>query len=275
MTTNQGVILMNPQSNSSLRSAIGLVGAIAISSVLVACGTTSPPAELASAQQAYAAASSDPDVSKYASVQLYEAKKELDRAAQVFADTEDVAETAHVASLAEQRVKLAQTVAAGGKAQAEEKVLLESRQKIQREAREREIAALKAKPTDTGMVLTLGGDVLFKTGSSMVSPGAQAQLNRIAQFLTENGDREVVVSGHTDTTGSLATNQRLSEERAAAVGNYLSTRGVAASRIATRGMGPSMPVAPNDTTAGRQQNRRVDIEILNPGQKAAERVLAR
>ena len=266
---------MKPQSNPSLLSAIGLVGVIAISSLLLACGTTAPPAELTSAQQAYAAAASDPDVAKYASVQLYEAKKELDRADQVFADTENVAETAHVASLAEQRVKLAQTVAAGGKAQAEEKVLLESRQKIQMEAREREIAALKAKPTDTGMVLTLGGDVLFKTGSSVVSPGAQAQLNRIAQFLTENADREVVVNGHTDSAGSLETNQRLSEERAAAVGNYLSTRGVSASRIATRGMGPSMPIAPNDTAAGRQQNRRVDIEILNPGQKAAERVLVR
>lgn len=269
---------MKPHSSVSVRSihgALGLFVALVLSCLLVACGTTQPPPELATAQDAYAAAASDPDVAKYASVQLYEAKKEVERAAQVFADSEDMVETAHVAKLAEQRVKLAQTVAEAGKAQAEEKVLLESRQKIQMEMRDREIAALKAKPTDTGMVLTLGGDVLFTTGSSAVSPGAQAQLNRIAQFLTENADREVVVTGHTDSTGSAATNERLSEERAAAVGNYLSTRGVAANRIATRGMGPSIPVAPNDTAAGRQQNRRVDIEILNPGQKAAERVLVR
>jgi len=196
-------------------------------------------------------------------------------AAKLFADTEDMAEVAHVAKIAERRVKLAETVAEAGKAREEEKMLLESRQKIQMEMREREIAALKARPTDTGMVLTLGGDVLFTTGSSAVSRGAQAQLNRIAQFLIENPDREVVVTGHTDSTGSAATNERLSEERAAAVGSYLATRGVDPSRIATRGMGPSMPIAPNDTASGRQQNRRVDIEILNPGQLASEQVLTR
>ncbi|HEM45650.1 MAG TPA: DUF4398 domain-containing protein [Alphaproteobacteria bacterium] len=269
---------MKPRSNATLRSihaAIGLVSAIALSSLLVACGTTQPPPELVAAQNAYATAASDPDVAKYASVQLYEAKKEVDRAAKLFADTEDMAEVAHVAKIAERRVKLAETVAEAGKAREEEKMLLESRQKIQMEMREREIAALKARPTDTGMVLTLGGDVLFTTGSSAVSRGAQAQLNRIAQFLIENPDREVVVTGHTDSTGSAATNERLSEERAAAVGSYLATRGVDPSRIATRGMGPSMPIAPNDTASGRQQNRRVDIEILNPGQLASEQVLTR
>jgi outer membrane protein OmpA-like peptidoglycan-associated protein len=125
------------------------------------------------------------------------------------------------------------------------------------------------------MVLTLGGDVLFKTGQATVSPGAQAQLDRIAQFLTENPDREVVVDGHTDSTGSAMTNQALSEKRAAAVGGYLATRGVDAGRIATRGLGASLPLAPNDTAAGRQQNRRVEITILNVGQKASEHVLSK
>jgi outer membrane protein OmpA-like peptidoglycan-associated protein len=125
------------------------------------------------------------------------------------------------------------------------------------------------------MVLTLGGDVLFKTGSATVSPGALAQLDRIAKFLNQHPDREIAITGHTDNTGSLELNEKLSEQRAAAVGAYLVQRGVAANRIATRGMGPSMPIAPNDTAEGRQQNRRVDIIILDPGQKAAEHVLSR
>lgn len=78
--------------------------------------------------------------------------EEVDRTAQVFADTEDVVEAAHLAKLAGQRVKLAQTVAEAGKAQDEEKVLLDSRKKIEMEMRDREISALKAKPTETGMV---------------------------------------------------------------------------------------------------------------------------
>lgn len=246
-----------------------------LTGMLAACSTPNPPPQIAAARQAYDAAAADPEVEKFASVPLYEAKKELDRAARIWEDTHDADKAAHIAGLAKRRVEIAQTVAAGGRARAEVTTLLESRSKIELEARDREIAELKAKPTDTGMVLTLGGDVLFKTGQATVSPGAQAQLDRIAQFLNENADREVVVDGHTDSSGSAETNQTLSERRAAAVWTYLTTRGVAASRIATRGLGASLPLAPNDTAAGRQQNRRVEITILNVGQKASEHVLSR
>jgi outer membrane protein OmpA-like peptidoglycan-associated protein len=261
---------------------------VATATALTACSTTPPP-QLDSARQAYEAAAEDPDVNKYASVQLYDAKKQLDRAAAFWEDAGDADETAHLAELSEKRVEIAQTVATGAKAQQETRELLESRGQIElatrdqallareRElaARDEEIAALKAKPTDSGMVLTLGGDVLFQTGSATMSSGAGAQLNRVAQFLKENPEREVVVSGFTDSTGSLQLNQTLSEQRASAVANYLIGQGVAASRLATRGLGPSLPIAPNDTPAGRQQNRRVEITVLNPGEKAAEHVLAR
>jgi OmpA-OmpF porin, OOP family len=272
---NQGEIFMALR----IKSLLGIATRISTTGIfigmLAACSTPTPPKELDGARQAYQAAAAQPDVEKYASVPLYEAKKDLDRATKTWEDSKDADQTSHIAGLAATRVQIAETVAAGGKARAEVTALLESRRQVELETRDKEIAELKAKPTDTGMVLTLGGDVLFKTGQATVSPGAQAQLDRIAVFLTENADREVVVDGHTDSSGSAETNQTLSEKRAAAVGAYLSSHGVAANRIATRGLGASLPIAPNDTNAGRQQNRRVEITILNVGQKAAERVLSK
>ena len=256
-----------------LASRIPAVGLLV--GLLAACASPNPPPELAGARASYNTAASDPEIEKYASVPLYEAKKEIDRADEIWGDEQDATQAAHVASLAAKRVEIARTIAAGGKARAEVEALLASRQQIELQAREKEIAELKAKPTESGMILTLGGDVLFKTGSSTVSPGAQVELGRIARFLNENAEREVVVSGHTDSVGGADTNQTLSEKRAASVGDYLKSQGVAASRIATRGLGASLPIAPNDTPAGRQQNRRVDIMILNAGEKAAEHVLAK
>jgi outer membrane protein OmpA-like peptidoglycan-associated protein len=263
---------------SRIKSLLGIATristAVIFAGTLAACSTPTPPQQLESARQAYESAAAEPDVEKYASVPLYEAKQELDRANKAWA-SEDADQTAHIANLAEKRVEIARTIAAGGKARAEVEVLVGSGDQVILEAREKELAELKAKRTEGGMILTLGGDVLFKTGSSTLTPGAQVELGRVADFLNGNLDREVVVSGHTDNTGGAELNQTLSEKRAASVGTYLSAQGVAASRIATRGFGASLPTAPNDNVAGRQQNRRVDIVILDVGQKASEHVLAK
>ena len=276
------------RSNAIRLAMVGLMAAFA-----VACSTAQPPKELDSARRAYDAAAADPNLTKYASVPLYEAKKDLDRATAAWDKDKDADEVAHIATLAGKRVKIAETVAEGAKARADRETLLKSREQIQLEtrdkeiadleslrvseleSRDKEIAELKAVHSDEGMVLTLGGDVLFKTGGSIVSPGAQASLDRVVQFLDKNADREVVISGHTDSTGGLETNRILSEKRAAAVGGFLVSRGISQSRIATRGFGSTLPLAANETAEGRQQNRRVDIMILNAGEKAAEHVLAK
>ena len=276
------------RSNAIRLAMVGLMAAFA-----VACSTAQPPKELDSARRAYDAAAADPNLTTYASVPLYEAKKDLDRATAAWDKDKDADEVAHIATLAGKRVKIAETVAEGAKARADRETLLKSREQIQLQARDKEIAdleslrvselesrdkeiaELKAVHSDEGMVLTLGGDVLFKTGGSIVSPGAQASLDRVVQFLDKNADREVVISGHTDSTGGLETNRILSEKRAAAVGGFLVSRGISQSRIATRGFGSTLPLAANETAEGRQQNRRVDIMILNAGEKAAEHVLAK
>lgn len=123
---------------------------------------------------------------------------------------------------------------------------------------EQELAELKAKKTDRGMVLTLG-DVLFDTGLATLKPGAYATVDRLASVLKEAPDRKVMIEGHTDSVGSDDFNQGLSERRAAAVQTALLERGVRSDQITAVGKGETYPVASNDNAAGRQQNRRVEM----------------
>lgn len=112
---------------------------------------------------------------------------------------------------------------------------------------------------DNTLLVRFNSDVLFATDSSQVDPTGQATLDSVARVFVEYDKTAVIVQGHTDSTGTEAYNQSLSERRADAVRNHLIARGVAAARIAAIGYGESYPVASNDTAAGRQMNRRVDI----------------
>ncbi len=125
-----------------------------------------------------------------------------------------------------------------------------------------QLAELKARPTERGMVLTLG-DVLFDTGGASLSAGASGPIDHLATFLKKNLGRTASIEGYTDSTGGQGMNQALSERRAEAVKNALVDRGVAANRISARGLGEAQPVATNATASGRQQNRRVEIVLSN------------
>lgn len=113
--------------------------------------------------------------------------------------------------------------------------------------------------------LIMPENITFATGSSTLSGSATKTLNDVAAVLAQYPDTTMVVSGHTDSTGSQSVNQTLSERRAASVAGILQQRGVAGSRIRSTGFGPSQPVASNDTADGRARNRRVEISI-NPAQ---------
>jgi outer membrane protein OmpA-like peptidoglycan-associated protein len=123
-----------------------------------------------------------------------------------------------------------------------------------------EVDALKAKPTDRGLVLTLG-DVLFETGSSTLSSGAGRNMDRLIQFLTEHPERMVQIDGFTDSVGTDSYNQDLSQHRADAVRYQLVSRGISSTRIGTQGYGKAYPVASNSESSGRQLNRRVEVVI--------------
>ncbi len=111
------------------------------------------------------------------------------------------------------------------------------------------------------LAVTFKGDVTFDTNSTVVRPGLQSEINRVAGVLNQYPQTLVRVEGHTDSRGSDAYNMDLSIRRANAVRTLLVQRGVADSRIDAVGYGETMPVATNDTEAGRQRNRRVEIKI--------------
>ena len=127
---------------------------------------------------------------------------------------------------------------------------------------QRQIDALQAEATDRGLVLTLG-DVLFDTGRAELNPGATQPLDQLAHFMKEHAQRTVAIEGYTDSVGTDALNQALSQKRAIAVKSGLTDRGVASNRVTARGLGEASPVASNDTAAGRQRNRRVEIVLSN------------
>jgi outer membrane protein OmpA-like peptidoglycan-associated protein len=125
---------------------------------------------------------------------------------------------------------------------------------------QRQLETLQAKPTDRGLVLTLG-DTLFATGKSELKSGASANLDRLSDFLTEYPNRTASIEGFTDSMGSEDSNQMLSERRADSVKRYLVGRGVRSERLSSSGRGENAPVADNESPGGRQQNRRVEVVI--------------
>jgi outer membrane protein OmpA-like peptidoglycan-associated protein len=127
---------------------------------------------------------------------------------------------------------------------------------------QRQIAELNARETDRGLVVTLG-DLLFETGKSDLKGGAAGNLNKLSTFLNEYPDRSVLIEGHTDDVGSEESNFNLSQRRANSVKSYLVRQGIESARLSTSGLGEGSPVAGNDTSTGRQQNRRVEVIISN------------
>src|SRR5437763_5629320 len=112
-----------------------------------------------------------------------------------------------------------------------------------------------------GFVVTLSSGLFFDTGKTSLKKGAQATLTRIAEQLESDPNVKVTVEGHTDSVGTAARNQELSEKRANAVRDFLVGAGVAADRVTAVGRGEEQPIATNKTAAGRQQNRRVELVI--------------
>ena len=142
---------------------------------------------------------------------------------------------------------------------AEEQLAAAAAAKARAGTLEAELAEMKeARKTDRGMVLTLG-DVLFDTAKATLNAGAMRTLDKLAEFLTNNAARKVLIEGHTDSVGSDEFNRELSYRRAEAVRRALRDRYIADDRIVVSGMGEDYPVASNDTAAGRQQNRRVEV----------------
>ena len=130
-----------------------------------------------------------------------------------------------------------------------------------------ELADLKAKQTERGIVLTIG-DVLFAFGKADLSSKADRNVDKLSDFLKKYPNRNVLIEGHTDSIGSDEYNLNLSRKRSGAVRDKLVGVGVEPDRITTVGYGEKYPAVSNDTEANRAMNRRVEVIILNEGVKA-------
>jgi outer membrane protein OmpA-like peptidoglycan-associated protein len=255
---------------------------IATGTALAACSTTPIPNQnLDAATTLYNQASNNPLVVKYAPLELQQSREALARSQSLWQSKDDRASVDHYAYIAARRAELAQQTARLKEAQAEvanadatrAQTLLAARTAEAANARaqtdqlqhqtdqlQQQLAALKANQANAGMVLTLR-DILFDVNGTELKPGAYDSIRQIAAYLKQHPERTVTVEGFTDSTGNPDYNMRLSRLRADAVRNALVQEGVAPERVIARGMGPSVPVASNDTTAGRQFNRRVQVAI--------------
>lgn len=135
--------------------------------------------------------------------------------------------------------------------------------KMDKQAKEIEnkVPGAKVERVGEGIVVEFNEKILFGYDRSDLSASAESNLDKLVNVLKEYPDTNIEIQGHTDSKGTDAYNETLSEKRAGAVSTYLRNRGVPGSRITTRGYGETAPVASNDTDAGRAQNRRVNFLI--------------
>jgi outer membrane protein OmpA-like peptidoglycan-associated protein len=119
---------------------------------------------------------------------------------------------------------------------------------------------LETRETARGLIVNLS-DVLFDTGSANLKAGAREKLARVSGIIVSHPGLKLEIEGHTDSVGSDDSNQRLSQQRADSVRAYLGQQGIAPGAVGTAGFGEGKPVATNDTAAGRQQNRRVELVV--------------
>lgn len=261
-----------------------LAASVASALLLAACASTPQPNPvLEQARTHVDKVAGQPEVARRAALEMKKARDTLARADQAWTHDKDKAEADHLAYLATQQ---ASTAEARANARANDARLQETRGKanqLRLQARTQQLEAaradaasanaradklqaqlndLEARKTDRGLLVTLG-DVLFAFGKEGLMPSSRPKLDKLAQFLRENPERNLRVEGYTDSVGTAHYNQRLSERRAVTVRDALIRRGVMAERINAMGYGKDFPVASNATEQGRAMNRRVEIIIAD------------
>ena len=269
---------------------------LVIAALLTACNSMpTNTSMLDQTRNDYRSAQSNPKVASYAPLEMKQASDAMAKANAAAANNDSTEEIDKLAYLAKQKIALTQEVAKQKSAEADvaksgterDKMRLDQRtreadqsrtaaniargdaayaQQQTRDAQARnanleaQLAELSAKKTERGMVITLG-DVLFATDQARLNPEGQRTVQKLAQVLTQNPQRTVLIEGFTDSTGSSAHNQALSERRADSVQLGLLEQGIARNRIAIHGYGEAHPVAGNESTTDRQLNRRVEIVL--------------
>lgn len=202
------------------------------------------------------------------------------RAMIAMTEKDQAIEQMHATTAAQGKMTAAQLTAANQALAGKDQALAAQGSALQNEVQRRQEAEKRAaqaaadlarlasvKQETRGMVITLSGSVLFTSGKADLLPAAQLKLNDVAKaLLDQDPDSTMVVEGHTDSQGTAASNQDLSQRRAQAVRDYLVSRGIAADRVKAEGFGPSRPMGENTSAEGRANNRRVEI-VVQPSKK--------
>jgi outer membrane protein OmpA-like peptidoglycan-associated protein len=126
----------------------------------------------------------------------------------------------------------------------------------------RDIKDARVERVGEGIKITFNSGILFDVGSHALKPVARNNIDQLAMVLNKYKDTEILIEGHTDSTGSESMNMRLSNRRASSVSRQLKSQGVVGRRITINGYGENQPVADNGTSAGRRSNRRVEVAIF-------------
>ncbi|AZD55523.1 Outer membrane lipoprotein omp16 precursor [Pseudomonas chlororaphis subsp. aurantiaca] len=233
--------------------------------VLSGCATPPENPNLLQARQQFSTLQSKPESNTLAALETKDAFTALNKADQRSNQDRKAPDIDQLAYLASQKIALAEQTIIGRKAEAALKHIDAERTQVQLDVRTQQLKALqamKAQKTERGEVVTFG-DVLFDTGKASLKPGNQRNVQQLADFLINNPERKVRIEGFTDSVGSDAFNQKLSERRAESVAFALQRLGVDMKRIFTQGYGKEYPVADDTTAQSRQLNRRVEVIISN------------
>ncbi len=279
--------------------------AIAAGALGTGCATPAPSPTLEEARTEYREAKRDPMVASNAPIALEEAQQSLAQAEGLWKKGKAAALVDHHAYVTRQKVAIAREQAklrtveqqVNQAQEQRQQLLLQvrtretelARQQAEAKAREAElaqreaktaemrakeladqVAEMQARQTERGLVLTLG-DVLFDFDKANLKPGAERVVDRLTTFLSEYPERKVMIEGFTDSVGPDAYNEQLSQRRAVSLQDALVKQGIGPDRIQIRGYGEQYPVASNDSPAGRQQNRRVEIVVSDEQGQIPER----
>jgi outer membrane protein OmpA-like peptidoglycan-associated protein len=268
--------------NKAARSSLALAALVAASS----CATAPPSQELVSARRTYEEASKS-QAKELVPDQLLGARQALEAAEAEYDEDENSTRARTLAYIAQRKALIAMAgagIMAAKKlyeeADREYRDLLEMVAKTTRGELTKERAARKdveaklsaamksleeigkVKEDARGTVITLSGQVLFKTNAATLLPIAEQQLRKVAEALNEYDEaRKIVIAGHTDSRGSGSSNRRLSLARAESVRAFLVNSGVSPDRVSASGRGEDEPIADNRTAEGRANNRRVEIIV--------------
>lgn len=273
-----------------------ILSAVAAALLLSACAS-GPNPKIEDARTTLQRSEKNPDIARAAPQALRQAKKNIKRAEAAY-EKGDKSAVDHYTHLAKTQLDMANTQAEGLRLQKQVESANAKRKQLELRAQqekaisaqqsaasaqeqaeaarqqaaklENELRELKAKRTKRGIVLTLG-DVLFDTAKANLKPGGIRTVDKLAEFMSEYPERRVRIEGHTDSRGTTEYNQGLSQRRALSVKSALLQQGIDPSRITAVGLGEAYPKASNKTSAGRQQNRRVEIIISDQNGKIKRR----